>query len=76
MAKKKKQYKYSVLTYNFNNYEIMHEPAYVDPDAEYVYVTDDKNMKSDTWKIVTDESLEGMGKWEKMYFVRYNPFLY
>lgn len=77
MAKKEnKKYKYSVLTYNFNNYEIIHEPEYVDPDAEYIYVTDDKNIKSDVWKVIVDESLNTMGKWEKMYFVRYNPFLY
>ena len=76
MAKKKKQYKYSVLSFGFNGYERLHEPAYIDPDAEYVYVTDDKNMKSDTWKIVVDDSLDGMGKWEKLWYVRYNPFRY
>ena len=38
--------KYSILTFNFNNYEIFREPLEVDPECEYVYVTDNPNFKS------------------------------
>ena len=36
---------YSILMYNFNNYEIMREPEEIDPDCEYIYITDDENLK-------------------------------
>ncbi len=68
--------KYSVLMYNFNNYEIMREPLEVDPDAEYIYVTDDPNLKSDNWTIVIDEKLKDLSPFDKCYYVRFHPFEY
>ena len=68
--------KYSVLMYNFNNYEIMREPLEVDPDAEYIYVTDDPNLKSDNWNIVYDPDLDGLSPFDKCYAVRFNVFKY
>ena len=38
-------YKYSVLMYNFNDYEIMREPQEIDPECEYIYVTDNPIYK-------------------------------
>lgn len=68
--------KYSILMYNFNNYEILREPLEIDTDAEYIYVTDNKNLKSDKWKIIYDERLEKMSIFEKCYYVRFHLFDY
>lgn len=67
---------YSVLTYNFNDYEIMREPKEIDPDCEYIYVTDNENLKSNIWKIIIDHSLDGLSPFEKTFRVRYNLFNY
>lgn len=68
--------KYSILMYNFNNYEIMHEPEELDPECDYIYVTDDPTLKSDKWRIVIDPDLDGMSTFEKCYAVRFNLFKY
>ena len=68
---------FSVLTWNFNKYEIFRElkPEVINKDAEYVYVTDDKSIKSKTWKVVyIDRELLGMSPIEMSYYIRYNPF--
>ena len=49
--------KYSILCYIINNYENVKEVIEKDPNAEYILVTDDKNLKSSTWNVVYDESL-------------------
>lgn len=71
-------HKYSVLMYNFNNYEIMREPIEVDPDCEYIYVTDNPTLKNDTnvWKVVVDSDLDGLSVFDKCYRVRFNLFKY
>ena len=68
--------KYSILTFNFNNYEIMREPEEIDSECEYIYVTDNKELKSDKWQIIYDESLDGLSPFDKSFKVRYNPFNY
>ena len=68
--------RYTVLTYIFNGYEQVHEIKEKDPDADYVLVTDDPQLKSDTWRIVCDQMLEGMTPIEKCYQVRFQPFGY
>ena len=49
--------KYSVLMYNFNDYEIMREPKEVDPECEYIYVTDNPKYQNETkvWKVIVDK---------------------
>lgn len=71
-----KEYKYTVLTYNFGNYEIMREIQGKQDDVEYIYVTDDKTLTSNTWTIVYDEELEGLDIYEKVLRVRENMFKY
>ena len=66
---------YSVLSYIFNGYEILHEVLEPDPEADYIMVTDDPSLQSDTWRIVLDER-KGMGIMEKCYDVRFHPFRY
>lgn len=50
-----KQYKYSVITCNFGNYEPLREVINPLEDVEYIYVTDDKHLTSNTWNIIYDE---------------------
>lgn len=71
-----KQYKYSVLTFVFGTYEKLHEIGEMDSEVEYICVTDNENLKSDTWKIVVDHELDGKGVFDKCFSVRYNPFKY
>ena len=44
--------RYTVLTYIFNGYEFVHEVGEKDPEADYVLVTDDPNITSETWRVV------------------------
>lgn len=67
---------YTVLTYIFNNYEDVHEIKEKDPLAEYVLVTDDPGLKSDTWRIYYDGSLLNLSPFDKCYQVRFHPFRY
>lgn len=67
---------YSILTLNFNNYEIMREPEELDEDCEYIYVTDNENLKSDKWTIIVDKELAGLSPFEQCFRVRYNLFKY
>lgn len=70
--------KYSVLMYNFNDYEIMREPKEVDPECEYIYVTDNPKYQNETkvWKVIVDKDLDGLSAFDKVFTVRYNPFKY
>lgn len=67
--------RYTVLTYIFGGYDIVHEVLEKDSNADYILVTDDANLKSDTWHIVYDP-MEDKSVMEKCYYVRYHPFLY
>lgn len=62
--------------YNFNNYEIFREPLEIDEECEYIYVTDNSNLKSNIWKIIVDKDLEGLSTFDKCYRVRFNLFKY
>lgn len=67
---------YSILQYNFNNYEKFREPLEIDTDCEYIYVTDNPNIKSNIWKVIIDTTLNKYTGFEKCYMVRYNLFKY
>ena len=69
-------YKYSVLCYIFNGYEQVREVQEKDPNAEYILVTDDPKLKSNTWKVVYDANLAKMSVYRRCCNVRYNPFKY
>jgi hypothetical protein len=68
--------KYTVMTYIFGGYEFPHEVMEKDPDAEYLLITDDKNLKSATWQVIYDPSLAGRNPIESNYDVRLHPFRY
>ncbi len=69
--------KYSVLTFNIGKYELLHEipTDCLNPSIEYIYVTDDYNIKSDTWQVVYVDNLSG-DNFDKCLQIRYNPFKY
>jgi hypothetical protein len=71
-----KQYKYSVVTYVFGEGEILREIDEVDSDVEYICVTDNENLTSNTWTIVIDDDLNGKTIFDKVFSVRYNLFKY
>lgn len=70
--------KYSFLTFIMGeNYELVHEIQNKRDDVEYILVTDNKNLKSDTWKVVYDERLlQFKTPFERCFRVRYNAFDY
>ena len=72
----KREAKYTVMTYIFGGYEFPHEVMEKDPDAEYLLITDDPQLKSATWKVVYDPSLKGRNPIEANYDVRLHPFRY
>ena len=69
--------KFSVLTYDIGGYEIIHEipKEAMNPETEYIYVTDNPDAKSDTWTIVYDNELEG-STFDRCYQIRFSPFKY
>lgn len=68
--------KYTVLTYIFGGYENVHEIQEKDKNAEYILVTDDPALTSDTWEVVYDGGLVGKPAFEQCYQVRFHPFKY
>lgn len=68
-------YKYSVLTCIFNNYDTLKEVPY-DDTIEFICVTDNKDLKSNSWKIIIDEELLGLDPEYASFYVRYHPFKY
>ena len=67
--------KYSVLTYIFGGGELLRE-APKDPNIEYICVTDDETLQSDSWTIVVDEDLKDYDSELASFYVRYHPFKY
>ena len=67
--------RYTVLTYIFNGYEFVHEVGEKDPEADYVLVTDDPNITSETWRVVYS-STPGYSPFAKCYDERFHPFRY
>lgn len=68
--------RYTVLTYNVENYELVREIEEKDPEAEYILVTDCKDVKSNTWTVVLDEAIQGESGFDKVCDIRLNAFKY
>ena len=72
---------YTVLTYIIGDYETVHElefdPA-TTPHVEYLLITDNKNLKSNTWNVIYDESLvkDNLKPFDRVFSIRYNLFKY
>lgn len=73
---------YSVITYVMGDYEMLKEinfdPFQETPEVEYICVTDNPNIKSNTWKIFYDKDLdkEELTPFDRVMLVRYNLFKY
>ena len=65
--------KYSVLTFIIGKgYEKVHEIENMQDDVEYLLVTDDPDLKSNTWKVTYDEDLLSFKTpFERCFRVRY-----
>ena len=68
--------KYSILTYNIGGYEIMHPIKCKSEIAEYVYVTDNKELKSDDWTMVYVDNNNPADNFDLLWTIRYNPFVF
>lgn len=71
--------KYSVLTFNFGGYENFREikPEVYNPNVEYVYLTDNRDITSTTWNVkYLDIPSECLSTFEFVYKLRYSPFDY
>lgn len=71
-------HKYTILSFIIgHDYEILHEIQNPQDDVEYLMVTDDLDLKSQTWKVVYDEDLLKLKTgFERCFAVRYNVFKY
>lgn len=69
--------KYTVYTYNIGGYEIIHQipKECINPEIEYLYLTDDNSITSDTWKVIYVDDLTG-STFDKCYQLRFDPFRY
>ena len=70
--------KYCVVTMLFNKYDWLREPVEVDPDADYICITDDKELKSEHWKVIYDpffdtDKLTGI---QKTFMFKYHLYRY
>lgn len=71
-----KKLRYSVLAFIINKYEVVHEIGEKDPEAEYLLITDDKYLTSETWTVVYDPELEPLSTYDRCYAIRFNTFKY
>ena len=65
--------KYTVLSFEFGDYDLVREPKKADPDATYIMVSD-REHESDNWDVKVDDMLVGRGPLYSSYYVRYHPF--
>ena len=70
--------KYSVVTTNFNNYEILRDPLETDDNAEYICLTDNKDLKSNIWNIIYLKEFDNntFSGFQKTYMAKYSIFKY
>lgn len=67
---------YSILTFNFGNYDLIREPFSISDNVECVMVTDCVNLPSNSkWKFkrIPSEYINASG-FTKSFYVRYHPF--
>lgn len=70
------KYRATFLTFLFGDYEKMHEVAVKTPNCDYVLVTDNKDLKSNTWNIKYVDNPHPEDNFYMCWEVRYNPFKY
>ena len=68
--------KYSVVTINIGSYELVREIEVKSENAEYILITDDPNLKSETWTIKLVENKYPKDNFYTVFNIRYNIFDY
>lgn len=68
--------KYSVVTINISGYEIVHEILEKSKNAEYILLTDDRSLKSDTWTIKYIDNEFPSDPFYTVFKLRYHIFDY
>lgn len=76
MKKMNNKYKYSILTYIVGDYEIVHEIENPKTDVEYILVTDNPNLSSNTWTIKLVNNPHPEDPFYLCYQIRFHPFDY
>lgn len=72
--------KYSVVTAIFGNYDILRQPLIIDPDCEYICITDNLNLlltNNTSWKVIVTNDINVLridDPRQKTYYVRYHMF--
>jgi len=68
--------RYTILTFNFGDYDCIREPQVKDPNASYLVVTDKAQKPDSAWTFINDKDLEGRDPIYSSFYVRFNPFKY
>lgn len=70
--------KYSVITFMFNDYDILRDPLVVDENFDYYCLTDDKKLSSNVWKCIYIEKLDDVNLTgvQKTYIAKYSFYEY
>lgn len=68
--------KYTVITFNIGGYEVLREIQHKSPNAEYIYVTDDRSITSRTWDVRYIDNPCPEDNFYTCFQIRYNPFDY
>ena len=64
---------YSIVSFNFNGYDILREPEVKSSNCDYRYVTD-ATISSNCWTPIIDTKLVNANPIYSSYYVRYHPF--
>ena len=66
--------KYAAVTFIFNGYDLLREPLNVEEEFDYYCLTDDKSLKSDTWKCIYIPELDSseLTDRQKVNMAKYN----
>lgn len=70
------KYRASFLAYIVGDYEKVQEIEVKTPDCQYVLVTDNKELKSDTWDVRYVDNQHPEDAFDLCYEIRFNPFKY
>lgn len=68
--------KYTILTYNIGGYEKIHNIENKKDNVEYIYITDDRSITSNTWNVIYVDNPNPQDNFELCYDIRFNPFRY
>ena len=70
--------KYAVITFLFDDYDLLRNPLVVDENADYYCLTDDKTLKNDIWNCLYLENMDtnSLNGIQKTYMIKYSFYKY